>query len=233
MSERNGTTALAIATPARESVWTGHGQTVGAPRTIGATQRGFLVLADISGFTAFVTTTEIEHGPPIIAALLEEVIRRLAPPLQIQDIEGDAVFAVGAHGGVVPPGSLLAVLRGALLGFRTLQRAMQADESCSCDACRGVWRLRLKLIAHYGTFLHQTVGGRLQAAGSDVILAHRLLKNRVPRTADYVLFTEPALRYMDVDAEAAGLIAHRERYEHFGDVDCFVGDPTRLIGVPA
>ena len=233
MSETNGTTAVAITTPARESVWSGHGQTAGLSRTIGVTQRGFLVLADISGFTAFVTATEIEHGPPVIAALLEEVIRRLAPPLRIQDIEGDAVFALGAHGSLVPPASLLAVLHGAALGFRTLQRAMQADESCSCHACRSVWRLRLKLVAHYGTFLHQTVGGRLQAAGRDVILAHRLLKNRVPRTGDYVLITEPALRYMDVDAEAAGLIPHRERYEHFGTIDCFVGDPTRLTGVAA
>ena len=161
---------------------------------ISETKQGFLVLADISGFTAFVTATEIEHGPPIIAALLEEVIRHLAPPLQIQDIEGDAVFALGAHGQVVPPASLLDVLREALLGFRTVQRAMQADESCSCAACRGIWRLRLKLIGHYGTFLHQTIGGRLQAAGRDVILAHRLLKNRVPATADYVLIAEPALR---------------------------------------
>ena len=233
MSESNGTTALTIATTARENVWTGHGQTVSASRTIGATQRGFLVLADISGFTAFVTATEIEHGPPIIAALLEEVIRHIAPPLQIQDIEGDAVFALGAHGQVVPPASLLDVLRGALLGFRTLQRAMQADETCSCNACRNIWQLRLKLIGHYGTFLHQTVGGRVQAAGRDVILAHRLLKNRVPRTGDYVLLTEPALRHMDVDAEAAGLISHGERYEHFGDVECFVGDPTQLTGVPA
>ena len=233
MSESNGTMALTIATPARESVWTGHGQTAGAPRTIGATQRGFLVLADISGFTAFVTTTEIEHGPPIIAALLEEVIRHIAPPLQIQDIEGDAVFALGAHGRVVPPASLLDVLREALLGFRTVQRAMQADESCSCAACRSIWRLRLKLIAHYGTFLRQTVGGRLQAAGRDVILAHRLLKNRVTRTGDYVLLTGPALRYMDVDPESAGLTPHGERYDHFGDVECFVGDPTLITGVAA
>src|SRR5205809_6357713 len=32
------------------------------------TEDGALVLADISGFTAFVTATELEHGPPIIAA---------------------------------------------------------------------------------------------------------------------------------------------------------------------
>ena len=131
MSESNGTTALAIVTPGRESVWAGHGQTVGAPRPIGAPQRGFLVLADISGFTAFVTTTEIEHGPPIIAALLEEVIRRVAPPLEIQDIEGDAVFALGAHGRVVPPASLLDVLRQALLGFRVLSKKPVATRSAA------------------------------------------------------------------------------------------------------
>ena len=52
------------------------------------TSRGFLVLADITGYTAFVTATELEHGPPIVAALLEEVIRRIAPPLDVLGIEG-------------------------------------------------------------------------------------------------------------------------------------------------
>lgn len=55
----------------------------------------FLVLADVSGFTAFVTASEIEHGPPIIAELLAEVIGQLSPPLEIQAVEGDAVFGLG------------------------------------------------------------------------------------------------------------------------------------------
>jgi hypothetical protein len=80
------------------------------------TQRGFLVLADISGFTAFVTATELEHGPPIIAELLEEVIRRISPPLQIEGIEGDAVFALGVDGRVLPPASLLDVMQAGFTG---------------------------------------------------------------------------------------------------------------------
>jgi Protein of unknown function (DUF2652) len=232
MTDTNGTTPTKPS-PTPETVWRGHGRAAREPRTIGAATRGFLVLADISGFTAFVTATEIEHGPPIIAALLDEVIRRIAPPLHVQDIEGDAVFALEPRAEVDPPASLLALLGEALLGFRALQRAMEADESCSCNACRSVWRLRLKLIVHYGTFLHQTVGGRPQAAGRDVILAHRLLKNGVARSGDYLLLTEPALRHMALDADAAGLRAHRERYEHFGDVDCYVGDPTRFCEVAA
>src|SRR5262245_51726844 len=149
------------------------------------TKHGFLVLVDISGFTAFVTATELEHGPPIIGELLEAVIGRIAPPLAVQGIEGDAVFALGPHGHVLPPASLLAVLHAGFLAFRERQRALEADDSCSCHACRSVGQLRLKAIGHYGTFLEYTVGGLAQTAGPDVILAHRLLKNAVPQKGDY------------------------------------------------
>jgi hypothetical protein len=191
------------------------------------TAHGFLVLADISGFTAFVTGTELEHGPPIIAALLEAVIRHIAPPLEIRELEGDAVFALGLDGTLAPPATLLDVLRAGLAGFRTRQRELQADDTCACRACRSIERLSLKMICHYGTFLEQPVGGRTQAAGRDVILAHRLLKNRVERKADYVLLTRAALESMHVDPVGAGLHAHTERYEHFGEVECFVGDLGR------
>jgi hypothetical protein len=201
---------------------------------IGRPNHGFLVLADISGFTAFVTTTELEHGPPIIAALLEEVIQRISPPLEIQELEGDAVFALGLDGTLVPPATLLEVLNAGFAGFRSRQRELQADESCSCNACRSVWRLRLKMICHHGAFLRQAVGDRVQAAGSDVILAHRLLKNRLARkNADYTLFTRPALRSLDVDPVRAGLSAHVERDEHFGDVECFIVDPARVTASAA
>src|SRR5919197_3071343 len=102
------------------------------------TQDGVLVLADISGFTAFVTATELEHGPQIIAALLEAIMRRLSPPLDIQEVEGDAVFAVGSDGAVAPPAKLLDVLDDAFVAFKALQGELAADESCSCGACSSV-----------------------------------------------------------------------------------------------
>src|SRR5262245_670106 len=185
-------------------------------------ENGVLVLADISGFTEFVTGTELEHGPPIIAALLEEVMRHLAPPLEIQEVEGDAVFALGPDRAVVPPARLLAVLEDAFNGFRSLQREIQADQSCSCRVCRNVAVLDLKIVAHHGSFLRQFVGDRSQAAGADVILVHRLLKNRVAGTRAYVLLTAAALRWLELDAALAGLSAHTEHYEHLGEVQCFV-----------
>ena len=188
------------------------------------TEDGVLVLADISGFTAFVTATELEHGPPIIAELLGEVMRQLSPPLEIQEVEGDAVFALGPDRALVPPAILLDVLEDAFVAFRNRQREMQADETCSCNACRNVANLDLKIVAHHGRFLRQMVGDRSQAAGVNVILAHRLLKNGLAGSRAYILLTEAALRWAGVDPTRAGLIAHSERYEHFGDVRYFVRD---------
>ena len=186
------------------------------------TKHGFLVLADITGFTAFVTTTEIEHGPPMIAELLEEVIRRLAPPLDVHAIEGDAVFALGPDGSVRPPAQLLDVMHAAFMAFRERQRLLEGDDSCDCNACRSVGRLRLKMIGHYGAFLEHTIGGRVQIGGADAILAHRMLKNRVRRRENYALITRPALQYMEVDPLRLGMLPHTERYEHFGEVECYV-----------
>ncbi|HTO12289.1 MAG TPA: DUF2652 domain-containing protein [Candidatus Binatia bacterium] len=186
------------------------------------TQDGTLVLADISGFTAFVTATELEHGPQIIGALLEAVMRRLSPPLEIQEVEGDAVFALGADGALLPPGRLLDVFDAAFAAFKKLQRELAADESCSCGACRSVESLDLKIVAHHGRFLRHAVGGRAQVAGADVILAHRLLKNGVTASRAYVLLTGAMLEWLGLDPDQAGLHARVESYEHLGDVRCFV-----------
>jgi len=182
---------------------------------------GALVLADISGFTAFITATELEHGPAIIAELLEQVIGRLSPTLEIQEVEGDAVFALGPDAVVVPPVKLLDVLDDAFVAFRTRKRELEADESCGCNACRGVGMLDLKIVAHHGRFLRQSVAGHSQVAGPDVILAHQLLKNGLGKRA-YVLLTEPTVEWLGIEAPSADLVEHVERYEHLGDVRCFV-----------
>lgn len=186
------------------------------------TQAGILVLADISGFTAFLTATELEHGPQIIGALLEAVIKRLSPPLEIQEVEGDAVFAVGPDGTLPSPARFLDVLDSAFAAFKALQRDLAADESCACGACQSVDKLDLKVIAHHGRFLRHAVGGRAQIAGVDVVLAHRLLKNGVTTSRAYVLLTDALLGWLGLDPIDLGLVARVESYEHLGDVRCFV-----------
>jgi class 3 adenylate cyclase len=190
------------------------------------TDHGFLILADVSGFTRFVTSTELEHGSEIIAVLLDEVVGHLSPPLEIQEIEGDAVFALGGQGSPLPKARLLEVLEDAFAAFKARQRAMQEVETCTCGACQQTGTLDLKMVVHHGPFLRHTVGGRNRVTGTAVILVHRLLKNGLGRTGGYALLTEPVMRSLGLDAVEAGLPAHTEYYEYLGDVRCFVRDLT-------
>jgi hypothetical protein len=57
-----------------------------------------------------------------------------------------------------------------------------------------------------------------------VILAHRLLKNGLDQKRAYLLLTQAALEWVGLDPSASELTPHVERYEHLGDVRCFVWD---------
>lgn len=54
--------------------------------------RGLLFIPDISGFTRFVTETEIGHSRIIIQELLEILINANGIGLEISEIEGDAIL---------------------------------------------------------------------------------------------------------------------------------------------
>ena len=57
------------------------------------TQRGYLVLADISGCTSYLVETELTHACDVLTELLELIVQRFKPLLNISKLEGDAVFA--------------------------------------------------------------------------------------------------------------------------------------------
>ena len=195
------------------------------------TEEGFLVLADISGFTAFVTAAELEHGAQVTGVLLETLMRRLAPPFEIQELEGDAVFALGPDRTLPDPAAVPAVLADAFTAFADQRRRLAGDDSCACRPCREVARLDLKLIAHHGRFARQLVGGRPRVTGPDVVLAHRLLKNPVGADA-YALLTGAALERIGVDPGARGMRRHLLSYPYLGETLCFVADLDQL-GQPA
>ncbi len=57
------------------------------------TQHGHLLLADISGYTSYVASTELSHSQEILSERLECIIERFQPLITISKIESDAVFA--------------------------------------------------------------------------------------------------------------------------------------------
>jgi len=54
--------------------------------------RSLLFIPDISGFTKFVQTTEVEHSQHVISELLEVLISANTQELKLAEIEGDAFF---------------------------------------------------------------------------------------------------------------------------------------------
>jgi hypothetical protein len=63
-----------------------------------------LILADISGYTRFMleNQTSAVHGQLCITTLIETLLREVDIPLQLQEIEGDALFLYAAHPGDEP-----------------------------------------------------------------------------------------------------------------------------------
>jgi hypothetical protein len=188
-------------------------------------QHGYLVLADISGYTLFLAGTELDHAHEILTDLLATIMGRFKTLLTISKLEGDAVFAQGSEATIMRGETLLELIETTYVAFRERAEAMHRHTTCTCRACKNIPTLDLKFIVHHGDYIIQNVDGVKELAGSDVNLVHRLLKNHVSEATGwraYSLFTEKSLDHMGVKPE--GLVTGEESYEHLGSVNTFSMD---------
>ena len=189
------------------------------------TQTGYLVLADISGYTSYVAQTEIEHADMALSYLLETLVEKLSSLLVICQLEGDAVFAYLEESKLEEAKSLLELIDQTYLAFREKALALYAGATCPCRACKALPTLDLKFMVHHGEFLLQRVAGITHLLGTDVNLIHRLAKNRVTESTGwkgYALFTYQGLERMQTDKEP--FVRQTESYEHLGEVETYVMD---------
>jgi hypothetical protein len=101
---------------------------------------------------------------------------------------------------------------------------MAQATTCACAACSAISSLDLKFVAHAGAFASQQISGHEDIAGSDVIVAHRLLKNSVAERTGchaYALFTEACLARLP---PSLTLPRCTESLDEIGDVACAVYD---------
>lgn len=200
--------------------------------------RGPLLLFDIGGYTSFLQAVATAHAddafaggvvPPayaILSNLLDGIVEAVVPPATLSKLEGDAVFVYATDDAPIPHGTaLLTWLRGAYADFEG--RLGQAKDlwSCACDACIRLDQLDLKAILHAGPFVLTGIAGREELSGSEVVLAHRLLKNAAAATTGtsaYALLTVAAADAYDVPRD--GGIPLTESVEHYAPVDCVVYD---------
>src|SRR5881296_56309 len=142
---------------------------------------GSLVMADISGYTAFVAGTEQEHSREILAELMEAIARSFGGKLTVEQVEGNALCCTTERSDVEVADWLRETFR---LFHRRLRDILTAT-SCPCRACATVQGLGLKFVVHRGSFSRYEVAGRVQLHGNDVNLVHRLLKNTVRCATPY------------------------------------------------
>jgi hypothetical protein len=185
-------------------------------------ERGYLLLADLSGYTAYLAASEPEHAPIIAGDFIETVVGRLRGTFRLEKLEGDAAF-LWAPAARVEGSLLLDAIEAAYVTFqRRLQSVSQAT-TCDCETCRRMPQLDLKFVIHVGDVLRQRIAGREEVAGRDVIVAHRLLKGTATERAgarSYLLMTDAVVVALGLDPAALGLTALTETYDELGPIHC-------------
>ncbi|HEX7902453.1 MAG TPA: DUF2652 domain-containing protein [Chitinophagaceae bacterium] len=149
-------------------------------------QKGFIFIPDISGFTHFVNSVELEHSRHVIKELLEIIIDANQMGLKISEVEGDAVLFY--HFGETPDLDIVyAQVERMFLSFHKHLLIYESNRTCHCNACISAINLTLKIISHYGEFAEYKINDFNKLIGKDIIIAHQLLKNNIPNHEYWLL----------------------------------------------
>ena len=187
-------------------------------------QHGYLVLADISGYTSYLAGVELDHAQGVLADLLETIVTSFKTLLIISKLEGDAVFGYVSETQVSRGETLIEFVEMTYMAFRQRLDTVRRATTCTCNACRAIPGLDLKFIIHHGDYMTQSIAGIHELVGSDVNLVHRLLKNHIAEKTGwraYGLFTGQSLEHLVVPCDPRDLHPQTETYEHLGDVETY------------
>ncbi|HEX5029349.1 MAG TPA: DUF2652 domain-containing protein [Gaiellaceae bacterium] len=197
---------------------------------------GPLVLADMSGYTAFLQDVALAHRDDafadgqvpeaygILTRLLDGIVGKLVPPYTLSKLEGDAVFAFATqHDDVPRGGDVLVGLQACYADFRQRVGSAQEIWPCWCDACANIEQLDLKFVLHSGPFVLQEIAGQRELIGSEVVIAHRLLKATAPELAGrsaFALVTGAAAEHLEVPLDDCIRVV--ESHEHYAPIEAHV-----------
>jgi hypothetical protein len=196
-------------------------------QTMSKTLEGYLLIADITGYTSYLSESELEHAQDTLTALLELLVENTRPPLIISRLAGDAVISYGLREGFFQGQTFIEKIEDTYVTFRQALERLVLNNTCQCNACANISSLDLKFFIHYGTFGIQRISDHNELVGSDINLLHRLLKNRVTEATGfraYALYTEAAIRQLEVEDLGETMTLHSEAYEYLGEVQVLVQD---------
>ena len=190
-------------------------------------KKGYLLISDITGYTEFLVQSELQHAKEILDTLLETGIHSIRAPIRVLNSRGDAILAFVAEEDFLQPQTLVDAIKSIYFEYRRQLNRMILNTTCACKACANMGSLDLKLFLHYGEYIEQRLEGVVELQGADVILANRLMKNRVNEViglSGYALITQAAITAIDAGSLVRDMIPHQEVYEHFGEVSMRIWD---------
>ena len=173
--------------------------------TTTSTEYGYLTLADISGYNAFVAGTEFDHAQEIIHDLLEFLVQRLRPILSLVQIEGDAIFAYTPENKLLRGETLFELIENTYVAFKNQLTTVKRHHTCGCAACQNVNTLDLKFFIHYGEYIEQSVDDHHGLLGyAPMFVRKREWKGPVSASTGwhgYALFTADSLSKLSIEPE--------------------------------
>ncbi len=182
-----------------------------------------ICIPDISGFTQFMSKTNIELSSEVIPALLNKVIYANQIGLKVSEIEGDAVLFFKP--GELPPfKELIGQCRKFYEEFYIQLNVLHEKYKNHDEKDHIPEMLGLKIVLHYGKQVSAVpIGKNIKLMGEDVIVAHRLLKNDIP-IDEYILISQDLLsEYKENIIERnfgwGQLHDHQTNYKHIGEVN--------------
>jgi len=197
-------------------------------------QQGFLLVADITGYTMFLTRSELEHAQGILDALFKSIFAEIKPPIMLSNLQGDAALTYLPDANLPQRQFPLDAIERIYCSFAHTLGAMRLNTTCTCNACRNMNQLDLKFFLHHGTYATQEMAGRTELQGAEVIRLHRLMKNSVTAATGikaYALVTEQAADAIGLPDFFAGATRHVENLGEFGETVCYVYDLAPIFAL--
>ncbi|WP_051189743.1 DUF2652 domain-containing protein [Daejeonella oryzae] len=182
----------------------------------------FFCVPDITGFTKFIATSDINFSKEVIPALLRKLIEANMVGMNVAEIEGDAIFFYKT--GRLPSIQKVAdQCKHIFQTFSDFLKQLQEAQPENYEKYLGDNQLGLKIVIHFGHISFSNIKGRVKLLGEDVIIAHKLLKNGIYEL-NYVLLTDKYLSKVKTSKNLEKyfhwqeLKAGSEQYDYIGEV---------------
>ena len=191
-------------------------------------------MADITGYTAYLNQSELEHAHGTLKTLLGLLIDHTKPPLVLSGLEGDAVLSYTIDSERFEGQAFIEMIEATYVAFKRAIDLMVMNTSCECNACANINTLDLKFFVHHGEFVVQELAGGEELVGADVNLIHRLMKNNVVEETAvraYTLFTEASISQLGLEGFANSLTSYQDEFSGIGSVKCWVLDMAPVWAV--